>query len=328
MKSSIQKLWDSINKPNNDKIAFAHWKKNVYLIKDSEGKIGFLLSEVDIKCSFPSLINLDIEKSKKKILKLKGKKNRDLCNNIIIVARHSRFSELLVVTIETLFNSFPTAKTYSTNDLKRALQKARELWKTEGKNNADIIGCFGELSWLRRMIKLADSEDIAIDYVKSWEGEEKRENIDFRYTEAGVCIEVKCTTLDERKHSFKGLEQITLPIHYSEGYILSCSIKFDTENGESNFDVFENINEFLTENKWLSVVKVLEKKATQRGPMCFNDDQKFSVVVPGGMKLYNFNEVPHPPKVDDVYNVSWEATLNNTISLSEQEEAELINRIN
>jgi len=327
MKNDLQKLWNSINSPAKDKFGFKHWKNNVYLIKNSEGRVGVLLSNVDINSPFPSLIHLDIEKSKKKLLELPGKKTKILKNNIVIVAKLNRFSELLVVTIESLFNSFKDKDNYTSNDLQRALRKARELWKTEFKNRADIIGCFGELSWLRRTLDFATKEAEAIQLLESWEGEDgKRENIDFRYESTGRCIEVKCTTMSERVHSFKGLEQVTLPAHYDNGYILSCLINVD-KLGESNFDIVDGINSFFILKKWTEAKKVFYKKVSNRGLMCNNDDEKFSMIIPRGMKVYDFSVVPQPISNEGIINVAWEATLEKTLCISENEEKEIFNNL-
>ena len=311
MNKEVSEIWSEISIPSKGKLSFKKKERNVYLIKDDQSRVGLLLKDVDISVNFRKFKNLIIDSKETQLVKIQGK-STTFSNNISIIANHTRYSKLLVNTLETLFSEFKKKDNYTSEDLKRALNKSKSLWDLDQSNQADIIGCHGEMSWLKESL-LKCSNDDDLDYlINGWEGEGKRDNIDFKYKTSGTCVEVKTTTQKERIHSFKGLEQVTIPSHYDFGFVLSCRIDI-VDEGYTNKVLHDDIKSILSA-RCVSALQLFDSKIKLRGNACLDNEVNFNRNI--DMSLYDFDEVPKPIIAEDsgVMDVEWRANLSLCIS--------------
>ncbi|MDB4606325.1 PD-(D/E)XK motif protein [Crocinitomicaceae bacterium] len=325
MNKEVSEIWSEISVPAKGNLSFTKSERNVYLIKDDQSRVGLLLKDVDMSVGFRKFKNLIIDTKETQIVKLKGKTPETFRNNISIIANHTRYSKLLVNTLETLFSEFKKKDNYTSEDLKRALNKSKSLWDLDQSNQADIIGCHGEMSWLKESL-LKCSNDDDIDYlIKGWEGEGKRDNIDFKYETSGICIEVKTTTLKERIHSFKGLEQVTIPSHYDSGFVLSCRIDV-VDEGYTNKALHDDIKSILSA-RCISALQLFDSKIKLRGAACLDNEMNFNRNI--DMSLYDFDEVPKPIIEEDsgVLDIEWRANLSLCLSEEKQKFIKIISNL-
>ena len=213
---------------------FQHLNTNLWVLKNSVGGFGFLITDTISK----------LESDYKNIVsewktKLKNKEGQTLNRCLIIESKENIDSKLFCSAISSLFEVQDSNHLFKIHEIEDALRKIEEITLKESDEFNQVIGVWGELYLINELIKITIDEKSKLEIIESWEGVESRSIIDFNFKSRKTKIEVKTTIESIRTHHFNGLDQVSKGLTW-EGYLASFCINTD-EGGLSCSDLVNSI---------------------------------------------------------------------------------------
>ena len=149
--------------------------------------------------------------------------------------------------------------------------------------------------------------------INGWESEGSgRDIIDFRVHDikTGIAFEVK-TSISARKHHIHGMNQITLPESFSEGYIVSILAKETSPAmGLSCKQLVDRITKSFqgSQSDKQNQKLAFEQKLENRGAECLDDRFSFSCDK-NSIRFIDVNEVPKPSVTPEITDIEWASDL-------------------
>lgn len=315
MIDSIRATWDELKIPSEEQGLSASKVRNTncYVFKTPKNELGFLMVGVSEPSNFPDLENVTYAYQPEKILDRDGKQiilNR--CLELYLDS--SCDAELLTMLFDRMRDYQPDGK-YTTNLMLQVLRLTMSLVKRNKKkpSKKEVIGAWGELWILLGLIQSSSNSNQIIRRINGWESEGgDRDIIDFRIHDigTGIAFEVK-TSISARKHHIHGMNQITLPESFSEGYIVSILAKETSPSmGLSCKQLVSQItNSFTGDDSEIQKQKIaFEQKLESRGSEC--RDERFSFACDNtSLRFVDISEVPKPGLTPEITDVEWVADL-------------------
>lgn len=293
----ISEQWESIPKPTQEKYATIQLgTSNLWLIKDIEGSFGILVTDIRIQ---PKDKYKNIEISYHKVLRIAPDTLND-CT--LLISRNPLLGSYLASALDPHLSD--GKRKYSYYEIKEILRLIEQIVKIENASYNEVIGVWGEMHILNKLIDLTPDNDIKTEIIESWEGSASRDIIDLNFDGNEISIEVKTTTQNQRVHHILDLAQLK-PKPGHKGYLLSILITQD-EHGQSCDDIYHNIKSNLLVN----ALKILHRKIKLRGEAVARDTRyKFSLVQGEKPLAFEMESVPKPIAPECVTNVEWDVNL-------------------
>jgi hypothetical protein len=318
-REAIFNSWQRIPKPkqNGNFEIFQYLKTNLWVLKNSNGGFGFLITDT---ISQLSLEYKNIHSHWKRSLKNNNGQILNLC--LIIESNDLIDSKLFCSAISSLFEIKDKNYLFKINEIEEALRKIEEITLKESDAYNEVIGVWGELYLINELLKHTSNANNKIEIIESWESAESRSVIDLNIKSKKTKIEVKTTTESIRIHHFNGLGQVTTDSS-QKGFLASLCIIPD-DNGLSCLDLVKYIEDNIPSH-YLTIV---DKKLRIRGEVCRNNKFHFSLTPHKTLEFFDFDEVPKPTIEDGVGKITWEATLENKQHLDGTKKHNLLNIMN
>ena len=306
--NKIKKSWLDLAKPNKkESYTITPYLGNIYFVKDKSGRCGIMLDDI-IGNYKDSYINIEIKK-----YKVLESKSGIKSNCLVVINKETISSELFVETILTNFEQYERKNKYGVQDLKKILEKLKEITLSTVNKLNEIIGAWGELKTLYELIKVCDKDDLKEDIIESWESPDNRSLIDFNFVNAKQKLEIKTTTQDQRIHHIIDLNQVTNQIGFTS-YLASHKIKH-SPTGISCSDLLGKIKKQLNEN----LSKQLEDRIKIRGESLCSDSHYKFIIQKNSILYFKFESVPKPTTMNGVGKISFETVLENIKSVGVNE---------
>jgi len=300
--------------------------KNLYLVKDSMGRGGVLLSHVDTRIKMPLLKNLEFRILGNKRFYLKSGEEKILSDILLLRADNEGQIEILQQTIEVLLTKFCSGIDFTSQHLKDAVLFAIDLWKQQKSQRQEVVGVIGELYWLNQRIEESTDEDHALYLIDGWESSARRTNIDFNYEHLSLYFEIKTSSNGIRLHHFKGKEQLELYASNDEGYV--CSIMLVEDNhGFSALDLVQITRELLLKRGFVNSLKSYDERCLIRGMETQDNLYRFKLSK-HGIKYYRMSELDIPIIKDSIVDVSWTTDFEQIDTISLEKEKSILNQLN
>ena len=300
--------------------------KNLYLVKDSMGRGGVLLSNVDTSIKMPLLENLEFLILGNKRFYLKSGEEKILSDNLLLRADNEGQIEILQQTIEVLLTKFCSGIDFTSQQLKDAVHFAIELWKQQKSQRQEVVGVIGELYWLKLRIEESKDEDYNLYLIDGWESSARRTNIDFNYEYHSLYFEIKTSSNGIRQHHFKGKEQLELFASNDDGYV--CSIMLSQDNhGFSAFDLVQFTRELLIKRGFVRALKSYDERCSIRGMETQDNLYRFKLSQ-HGIRYYRMSELDIPIIRDSIVDVSWTTDFEHIDAISFDNERSVLNQLN
>jgi hypothetical protein len=315
----IYNSWEQIPLPkhNGSFELFQYLKSNLWVLKNSNGGFGFLITDTISKLDsdYKNIVS-DWKK------KLKNKNGQILNRCLIIEAKDNIDSKLFCSAISSLFEIKEKNYFFKINEIDEALRKIEEITLKESDAYNEVIGVWGELYLIHELLKHTSTENGKVEIIESWESVESRSIIDLNIKSKKTKIEVKTTTESIRIHHFNGLGQVSKDSN-QKGFLASLCIIPD-DNGLSCLDLVKNIEKKIPIHHHTMV----DKKLRTRGIVCRNNKFHFSLTPSKTLEFFDFDEVPKPKVENGVGKITWEATLENKQHIDATKKDNLLNIMN
>lgn len=322
-------LWNQMSTPKHasQRSVEPILNTNVWLTKDSEGRLGITFSGVTSHLSMPDFTNLNFSFEKKMNLKRQGKETI-VSNCLFLELNQNCEPELLLVILDHM-SRFTKSEQYTTEMLKSVLNDVWNLVKKPPRppSREEVIGVWGELRFIEQLLELVQGSS-HIHILRAWEADgPRRDIIDFRFTQSSdsIAVEVKTTTGD-RIHHIHSLDQITVPEGFAEGYLLSVQIS-EESNGRTVSELVKNIRRIRPSDDLLGsqFIEMLESKLADRGPAI--GDNRFRFVDADSSLFFKMKDIPRPMATEGVVAMEWQASLENSVQLSDIDNENLIKNL-
>ena len=318
-RDDIYNSWQRIPKPNQNGYfeIFQHLKTNLWLLKNSNGGFGFLITDTI------SQISKDYKNIRSHWKKsLKNNKGQTLNECLIIESSNIIDSKLFCSAISSLFEIKDKNYIFKINEIEEALRKIEEITLKVSDAFNEVIGVWGELYLINELLKHTSDANDKIEIIESWESAESRSVIDLNIKSKKTKIEVKTTTESIRIHHFNGLGQVSKDSS-QKGFLASLCIIPD-DNGLSCLDLVK----YIEKNIPVHHLTMVDKKLRIRGEICRNNRFYFSLTPSKTLEFFDFDEVPKPTIEDGVGKITWEATLENKKHIDSTKKHNLLNIMN
>ena len=318
MTYSIRATWDFLKTPTKEQGFSASKVRNTncYVFKTTTNELGFLMVGVSEPSDFPDLENVTYSYHPEKILDRNGTQlTLNRCLELYLDSACD--AELLTMLFDRMKDYQPNGK-HTTNLMLQVLRLPMSLVKRKKKKPAkeEVIGAWGELWILLGLIQSSQNPNQVIRRINGWESEGAgRDIIDFRIHDikTGVAFEIK-TSISARKHHIHGLNQITLPESFSEGYIVSILGKETSPAmGLSCKQLVELITKsFQGDQSAIQNQKLaFDQKLESRGFECI--DERFSFTCDNtSTRFIDVSEVPKPSITPEITDIEWVADLESS----------------
>ena len=317
-KKDIYDSWEEIPLPKHSGNfeVFQYLKTNLWILKNSKGGFGFLITDTISKLDseYKNIVS-DWRKN------LKNKDGQILNRCLIIESKDNIDSKLFCSAISSLFGIINN-KIFNINEIKEALRKIEEITLKESDAYNEVIGVWGELYLINELLKHTSNAIDKIEIIDSWESVESRSIIDLNIKSKKTKIEVKTTTESIRIHHFNGLGQVS-KVSSQKGFLASLCIIPD-DNGLSCLDLVKYIEKNIPIHNQTNV----DKKLRIRGEFCRNNKFHFSLTPSKNLEFFDFDEVPKPTIEDGIGKITWEATLENKQHIDATKKHDLLNIMN
>jgi len=219
---------------------------NLLIAKNKLGNIGFIIFNDDNQ-----YINKknNLEKFtfqfKSKLETPQGTKT--FINCTIIISNEPIDENIFVSVVIALFNK-KEIKKVTTELLIIKLKEVLNIFNYLSSSKSELIGIWGELFFISYLINIYKSKNTIIsEIIDSWEGENARTAVDFKFKTLKIAFEVKTTKSESRIHHINGYEQINYPTGINNFYYLSLTTN---ENGNTScLDLYSNILKNLNTKK-------------------------------------------------------------------------------
>ena len=315
----IYNSWKEITLPkqNGGFEVFQYLKSNLWVLKNSNGGFGFLITDTISKLDsdYKNIVS-DWKKN------LKNKNGQILKRCLIIEAKDNIDSKLFCSAISSLFEIKDKNYLFKINEIEEALRKIEEITLKESDAYNEVIGVWGELYLINELLKHTSNAIDKIEIIDSWESVESRSIIDLNIKSKKTKIEVKTTTESIRIHHFNGLGQVS-KVSSQKGFLASLCIIPD-DNGLSCLDLVK----YIEKNIPIHYHTIVDKKLRIRGEFCRNNKFHFSLTPSKNLEFFDFDEVPKPTIEDGIGKITWEATLENKQHIDATKKHDLLNIMN
>lgn len=275
---------------------------NIILIKNSNDEIGIIIHKT---LPIPESYKVrHLQFSYHKELFDKEKKIQyDNCQIIII---EKSLEEEYIINILFSILDYESKNTIDSFDIMNILNGVNDNIQIENYSFNEIIGVWGELSFLLHIIRSINEKDIIFELLKSWESDFSRNKIDFRFNKINIACEIKTTIKEQRIHHISGHKQCIPPEKIDTLYFVSIRIK-DDDTGYSCFDLTNQIKENLHEQ---NLINLFENKLIVRGSKyCLNQSNKFSFLDKDQFKIYDSIHIELPIIPKGVYDMEWKQSF-------------------
>ena len=320
--------WEKIPLPRNeDELGVSFLSDtNVLLLKNIDGAFGLCLHGIKEPKLKKNYMYLDIDFEKRKDLVVPKKGTQRLNDCLSLMADSEINASILALILDQLFVIQPDGN-FQTTQLFKVLDDVEKILRRPKRppTKEEVIGVWGELYFMLYLLRTCASHQMQIGILNSWEGEH-REKIDFRFVSALHAVEVKSTLSELRDHHINGLEQVTVPLGFTDGTLASISL---TEI--PGFTCVDLLNEIETtaigsSNEVEKFKQTLAKRILVRGPVC--EDERYSFELShSGMLFFNFDVVPAPAKSDNMVPLEWIAKLSDIPSMNNSKVSNFIRKI-
>jgi hypothetical protein len=299
--------------------------KNLYLVKDSLGRGGVLLTRVDTMLKMPLLENLEFRILGNKRFYLKSGEEKILNDNLLLRADYEGQIEVLQQTIKVLLTKFGSDHDFTSQQLRDAVLFAIDIWKQQKSKRQEVVGVIGELYWLNQRIEESTDEGHALYLIDGWESSTRRTNIDFNYEYHSLFFEIKTSSNGMRLHHFKGKEQLELFASNDEGYVCSIMLSED-DNGFSAFHLVQSTSEILLKRGFVNALKSYGERCSIRGMETQDNEYRFNLCK-NGVKYYRMSELDIPVIKDSIVDVSWTTDFEQIDPISFENEKSVLNQL-
>jgi|GEM_PF-1288985 len=326
--NSFKQLWEIMSTPPSvDAITIRPVPQtNAYLAKYFDESFGLFLRDITDRVPSRSYKHIEIKLKPAQQITIPGRGSRVLNNCLILQADNEIKAPLLSLILDCLHDEEPSGQ-FTALNLISVLDDVEELMRRPKKPPTlqEVAGAWGELYVLRLLVNNSNNHNRQLEILKGWEGE-TREKLDFRLLFSRLVMEIKSTITSERIHHLHGIEQVTIPPGFEEGYLASLILHCD--QGITTLELVNTIQNSLerTSEEKRRFQELLERRILLRGEAC-NDDRFSFELARDGIKFFKFEEVPKPGEADGVSSVEWLSDLTNSSAITSPETDELISRI-
>ncbi len=297
---------------------FQYLKSNLWVLKNSDNSFGFLITDTISK----------LESDYKNIIVEWKPKLRDTKNNnflkkcLIIESKGDIDSTLFCSAISSLFEVEDEYKIFSLYDIKEALSKIEEITSKALDEYEEVIGAWGEINLLKKLIDATKSINSKYEIIKGWEGVKNRTIIDLNILSRKTKIEIKTTVQSTRIHKIGSLNQVTKSPGWA-CYLASFCIHLN-DAGTTCFTLLASIQEKLDPD----CLALFNEKIKLRGEVCKNNIHKLSENDDKKLEFFDFDNVPKPKVEPGIGKIEWEAVLESKPYLNQKAKDKLINLMN
>lgn len=321
--SDFRKTWEALPLPvGKDVYSAAKIEStNCWLFKTEEKGLGLLMVGVNEPVNLPNLKYFQFLFLFEKVLALPGSEHR-LNRCLEIHLDNSCDAELLTLVFNRMHELEPMGH-FSSELMITILQQMMQLVSLQKlpPSKEEVIGVWGELHVLERLLKGAGNPSDALRRIIGWETVgPSRDIIDFRVLDvaSGLAIEVK-TTVGNRLHHIGGVNQITIPEGYEEGFIASVRVReVSPAAGRNCKQVVDDLlsNLLGTSNQIKSQRFALLQKINERGHECL-DERYFFTTEHDSLRLINMVEMERPIHTQNLTSLEWVASVEDLPFVSE-----------
>ena len=297
---------------------------NCWLFKTEEKGLGLLMVGVNEPVNLPKLRHFEFLYLFEKVLALPGSEHR-LKKCLEIHLDNSCDAELLTLVFNRMHELEPKGH-FSSELMIAILQQMIQLVKLEKRppSKEEVIGAWGELHVLERLLKGAENASDALRRIAGWEAAgPSRDIIDFRVLDVatGLAIEVKTGTAN-RHHHIGGVNQITVPEDYAEGYIASVIAREVSPAAGRNCK--QVVDDLLSNMKGTSdQIKnqrfTLLQKINERGHECL-DERYFFIAEHDALRLIKMEDMERPVHTENLTALEWTASVEDLPFISKHAE--------
>ena len=312
----IYNTWKNIPTPKNETKfeTFQYLKTNLWILKNSKGSFGFLISNTISKLdSGYKNISADWK------LKLTSNGAKIISKCLIIESKENIDSELFCSAISSLFEITDKKKIFKVDDIQEALQKIEDITIKESDEFNETVGVWGELNLLLQIITSSKNDECKYEIINSWEGAQNRSLIDFSFSSKKTHIEVKSSAKGFRIHQINGLNQVARNSGWN-GYLASFCL-IENVGGITCSDLVKKIRAKLNSE----CIALLEIKIKIRGRVCMNKKYKLMEDSNKKLEFFDFDNVPKPITEIGIGKIEWEAILEKGLHLNQIQKLKLLN---
>jgi len=296
---------------------------NLLLAKDFENKVGFIIENALQVKNYRAFKKFEISFFDK----LLNPKSREVHHKCLIVLFDKNINaDFLIRILVGLMERSLLNKKVTSKEFIEVIRKVSETFDLSISSTQEIVGAWGELFFLSKLIQLSNS-DVFLQsrVIKSWESVLGRKKIDFRFDGTQIAVEIKTTTKEERIHHIAGIDQVTPPLGFSDAFFLSFRIVEDDNIGESCHDLHKKIrNSLVTKDLQLE----FDERVLIRGAfVCKNRDLRFSCKDEITDSFYFFSKIPKPVLPKGVVSVEWNVDFDRIKPIGKSKSNNVFKRI-
>ena len=240
--NSFKQLWGVMSTPPSaESITIRPVPQtNAYLAKYFDGSLGLFLRDITDRVPSRNYKHIEIILKPTQQLTIPGRGTRVLNNCLILRADNEVKAPLLSLILDCLHEEEPSGQ-FSASNLTSVLDDVEELMRRPKKPPTlqEIAGAWGELFVLRLLVGNSNNHGRQLEILKGWEGE-TREKLDFRLLYTRLVIEIKSTITPDRIHHFNGIEQVSIPPGFEDGYL--ASLVLHCGQGITTLELVNTIN--------------------------------------------------------------------------------------
>jgi hypothetical protein len=291
---------------------------NIILSKNYKGEFGLIITDTTSIPKNFKLKNFDFSYIEKLETKYGARFKR--CQQMFA---HSNINTDYLIKV--LFGILEDEqKPYSSNTLIKVLKELNSLFNPEEQKRNEVIGVWGELFMINKLIDWGADKIKIENIINSWEADGGRMKIDFRFLHAKIALEVKTTTEVQRIHHFSGLEQFTIPYGFDNLYFASLRVLPDGA-GESCDEIVIKIKNNIADK---SLVNIFEERLLVRGrSLCYDDYHRFTPRDENAFSLYNAKSIKTPSIHDGIIEVNWKQNLDLELQIENTKVGEIFKSI-
>jgi hypothetical protein len=275
---------------------------NIILIKNSRDELGIIIHK-----TLPIPESYKVKYFQfwyhKEIINKQKKVVYENCQIIII---EKGLNEEIILNILFSILDYKSKRNIDSYDIMNIINEVNDNIQIENYSYNEIIGVWGELSFLLHLIQKVKDKEILFELVKSWESDFSRNKIDFRFNKFKIACEIKTSVKEERIHHISGHKQCIPPENIDSLYFISIRAKND-DTGYSCYDLTNQIINMMYEK---NMKQYFEDKIKIRGSKyCLNQSNKFSFYDNYFFKIYNSIDLNLPIIPKGVYDMEWKQSF-------------------
>ena len=301
---NVIEIWKyKLKTPKTDTFSFEHIQNsNIILIKNDKDELGIIIPKT---LPIPDTFKLKrFHFSYHKTIYNNDKKiSYENCQVMFV---ENDISEEYLINVLFSILDFKNKKKIDSFDLINILKNVNDNFQIENYAFNEIVGVWGELSFLLHLLRKVKSKEKMYELVNSWEGDLSRNKIDFRFLNLKKAFEIKTSVKEERIHHISGHKQCIPPENIDNLYFISIRIKND-DTGYSCFELTTEIINLLSENDLLILFN--NKMSIRNIKYCKDTTYKFSFLDTFLFKAYNTNDIELPIIPKGVYEMEWKQSF-------------------